>query len=1070
MPLATPTLLSPFDASYSTNTSPQVISGEFAVGVNQVYINDSPADVAIDLPNRKWSYRTPTLVEGNNVFRIRAYNGIEFSPELVLSINYTSGVNQNFAPVPPSGFYTRSYVNAIELVIEVPKTVTLLPGAPVGFNFYYATESGLDFERLNTTPIRTVSNVLRKEIETAEEFLPITDQAIFEGTPGNFEVERKVTTTTYQDTYQYIYKHTPSSLVPLDATVPAFYYATAIYIDDLDKVEVESLPSLEVATHVVGVDLDIRGLPERTREDMIADYIDFLYDTDSRLDTAPGTATRDFYIEPFAYEVEKLRFLVDFYSRCQSFVALVDLDDNDRDEISDPVSSSAYKTRLKVALGVREDFEVQRVIDEAFDRLAGNLGVSRSQPTFAKGLVKVSVQQVTSDIVVQQGAVFSSLSDPFAGTTPVYFSADFGASITLESSPSFYNSETGFFEMFVSVTALEPGPNSNVPAGFIERAVSGVIGGPVLVSNDNPTRSGQGQESNYTLAQRCYFALVGVDSGTAGGYTFDSMAISGVDYVQVVSSGDDLMVRDIITVPTITNGTIQNVDTHVWGTVDLYVQGSSTAIATDTVAYISPQREDELFKVEDSVMFQFRATNPAITQATPISEVFRVYNATRQESYDLTGLTIIGGAFINLDENSTINQDIGLCDTDVIRVDYAYRQIGNLYFTNQPMIDIISIEGEVSGNLSNNYNLVRNSHPLYEGRSNQAGDYLEIFYNEENDKPSGDFISSVDSVTLLEEYTTTLTKFGIVIDSVTVRSSNNAILYTAGVDYNLVMPTSEFPKLRISRIRTGSIPNAASVNVAYQHGENITVRYSYYATPSLVDNTLSDKHIDADVLVKMGLENKVDVGAIVVMRRQAIEAQVDLLIKSRINTFFSRLRMGESVHPSDIYSVIDSTPGVDFVIQPLTKLYRQADNYIIDEQLPTTSWNQYGLDVVRSYITANPVLRFTVAELGGKYREIQGGPGYEKRIVGVRDGATFYEQVDSESLVTKGPSRCFIRTDGKIVVSTKDGLPPTNRIVYATYFTAEGTGSQSVYASKSELLLPGEINIRLIPFESRFNV
>ena len=1055
-----PVITAPFGGQdFTTNAFEHVMTGTAEAGVIQVYVNGSAFNVDYDLSTFEWSYNVSSLVDGANTFEVVSFDGTSFSAATTIVISFYPADSLEAIPIAPTGISTQSYIDKIDVMVTRPLNVDAA-SLPVGYNFYYSTQSGLSFRKLNETPVEIPSVILPGTLEILEEQLPEAQVTDYENLTGDFTIESRLVTDVTQEVGSFVYSHTAESPIPLQLNSLAYYYITAVYLDTNTNTLVESAPSIELVTQAISVDQTVRGLPPVSRADIATDYISWVIDTDPEIDVIPGTTTRDIYIEPFANEAEKMRFLIDFNSRSNSFITLIALDDADGDGVSDPVASSEYKRKLKIAMGSFDDATVQRVIDEAFEKLANNYNVGRLTASTARGSVTLSTANLRSDVIVQRGAVFSTEADFDAGNFATFFTADIGLSMLLENSADFYNPATGRFELTIPVSAQTPGRGGNVEAGTINTIVSGVTG-IVDVTNQLSARFGEDEESNISLAERGLLALVGVDSGTKGGYLFNALQISGVQSVEVVSSGDVEMVRDLVFV--------DNAWRHVWGTVDVYVQGEGLTEATDSFAFSNPEIEAERFSVESTALLQFGALNTDITADSPIYEVTSVRNLTRSgQSYDLTGYSIIGGAVIDLDESLPTNQTIGICDTDIIRVDYKYRRTGVLVFSKQPVDSVLEITGDLSGDLQNNFNLIRTSHPLFLGRSTRAGDYLELFYD--NNKPVAGTQSTTDTISMIEEFPVSLSKVGVLNSSIVVTSEDTLITYVENVDYELLLPTTITPQTRVRRKKEGSIVNGSIAKVTYNHSENFTVKYSYEQVPTRVlDFYEQTKHIDADVVVKSTLKSAIDIDAVVVKRASYNASVVDVNVRKSIARFISALRNGDAVHESDIFRYMDASDGVDFVINPLNKLSKADNTLVLDEQLPQTGWELLQNDVVRSYITTDPVLQFQTLDKGARDFTLNGGPGYERRIVGVREGNMFYPQVETEFEVSRIPGSSYIRSDGRIVVSFVNEetnftttLAPDTRDLYATYYAYNETGARSIFSARNELLTLGTLNLRVI--------
>lgn len=1062
MSILPPTITLPFSGSdFTTNVEVQEFRGTAESGTIQVYVNGSAIGVDFDLNTLEWSYTSQPLNEGANIFTFKSFDGIAFSSEISQQITFTPAETIESTIQPPTGIGYRAYINFIDVTVQ--QSLAVRPAQiPVGYNFYYSTTPSSNFLKLNTEPVRTPSEVVRTVLETNEETLPDQTLVEFEQLGGTFVKKSVVRTEVYQEVGRFVFRHTPTSRVPLDTRVPAYYFVTAVYYDAQNRREIESVPSEEIVARAIVIDTTIRGLPQRTRSDISTDYIDYVYQTDPSLDLSPGSIVREIYIEPFSVELEKALFLADFYSRTQSFVTLVQIDDADGDGISDPVSSSLYKQRLKVALGFVSDEEVQRVIDEAFRKLAANLNVPPQRSSRARGFVVLQVANLVSDIFVSRGAVFSTTPDQDLGIPAIFFVSEVSTQMLRSRASEYFNPSTGFFELTIPVIAQDPGSQGNVGPGLINRIVSGVTG-TALVSNTSSTTFGSDEEGNIALAERSLLAFVGADSGTRGGYLFNTLKVGGVINAKVVGGGDPLMVRDLIPVAQNSFSELRGLPAvkHVWGTVDIYVQAVGLASATETFAVFNPRIEEERFNIESTTLLQFSTNNIDVTQDTPISEVLRVVNFTRDEEYDLTNLSIIGGRVIVLDPTLPTNQEIGICDTDIVRVDYRYQAKKDFVFTNQPVEGILSVTGELSGDLSNNFNLYRRSHPLYEGMSTKAGDYLSLF--SANGKPSAELQTTEDLINMIEEYPVPLSRAGILENTIVVTSLDGATVYQENVDYVILRPSEENPRLRVRRRSSGSIPNASQVLVSFEHGENISVTYTYQAVPRRVAESLEEfRHITADVLVKNSLRSPVNIEAILVKRPGFSDEVTDFNVRSAVNRFFSGLKMGDAIHESDIVAIMDNTDAVDFVVVPLTLLNRADNTLIMDEPFPNATWSVLNSDISTSYISDSPILQYKTVDKGGNEVSLGEDAGKEFRIVGVRDEYVIYNQVSSEFEVSRGFGRSYIRADGRVVVSTQDGSDPTGRDLRGTYYTFGETGSRSIFAAPNEVLILGTLNLRIL--------
>lgn len=378
MPILAPVIVDPFaGVNFTTNVEVQTFRGTSDTGTIQVFVNGSAFGVTFTILTGEWSYETAPLTDGPNTFKVKGWDGISFSPEITQIIEYAPSETILATIAPPTAISFRAFKDAIDILVE--QSLSTSPAfIPVGYNFYYSQTGGTGFIKLNTLPIRTPSEVIKNILDRTEEVIPDQTMISYEQLGGTFVKRATLVTEVYQEIGRFIYRHDTTSSIQLNPTIPAYYFITALYYDEDLNIEIESVPSEELVAQAISIDTTIRSLPRRTRTDVASDYINYVFETDPTIDLSPGSIVREIYIEPFANEVEKLLFLIDFYSRAQSFITLVQVDDADGDGISDPVASSEYKQRLKIAMGFVSDDEVQRVIDEAFSKLSGNLNIPRA--------------------------------------------------------------------------------------------------------------------------------------------------------------------------------------------------------------------------------------------------------------------------------------------------------------------------------------------------------------------------------------------------------------------------------------------------------------------------------------------------------------------------------------------------------------------------------------------------------------------------------------------------------------------------------------------------------------------
>ena len=167
------------------------------------------------------------------------------------------------------------------------------------------------------------------------------------------------------------------------------------------------------SVEVSGSPIDIRdataGLPVTSDEELTEEMLASIFDADPDASVQAGSAIRDLFVDPLVSEVSRTRFVLDFTYRATNFISLLGIDDPLNSGGSIPVASSSYKQTLKDALFLDTDTQVQNLIDQAFQRLAQNLGITRREGSKARGEVVFFTTSVpTFDLDIPQGLILSN--------------------------------------------------------------------------------------------------------------------------------------------------------------------------------------------------------------------------------------------------------------------------------------------------------------------------------------------------------------------------------------------------------------------------------------------------------------------------------------------------------------------------------------------------------------------------------------------------------------------------------------------------------------------------------------
>jgi hypothetical protein len=719
-------------------------------------------------------------------------------------------------------------------------------------------------------------------------------------------------------------------------TDPLYYVVTAVYL--IDNVEYESVMSSEVAAAPMVVTPAVAMLPTVSRQQIVRDTSLAIFRSHPEADIKPGSILRDTVIDPFSTEAERIRFILGFVQAAQTSATLLPIDDPGGTGESIPVAQSEYKIALKQAFFLRDNDSVQNMIDNMFDHLAARRGVVRGTGKRGQGEVTIFVAtRPQTDITIPVGTIVTGGSMTFRTTSQ--------ATISTTGGLSFYSPTTGRYFTRAFIQAADTGSAGNVAPGQI-RSISGVASG-VQVLNEAATFGGTDIESNRDLATRADGVLSAVDSGTYRGLNQTAVDVPGVRQVNVVDAGHSLMMRDYDT----------TLGKHTGGKVDVWVRGDSFATVSDSFAFTfetvtgSPDNQFEPVGMVSNL--RFRAVNSKLTDDNPIIEMlsypalgYVFKNQTTGQVFDLTDAVIEAPDKVVL--SPAYNDSTNLHYTDVYTGAYRYRT-GSIYtFTRQPVTDIVSLVGEVSGTIpSSDYKLFKGSDPLDLGRSPEAGDYMQVIQS-----PGVEALTSIPSstpVTVTDEHhvylgnTEYLNSLGILPLTVHIWNIDKSVEYRGPYtpsalgdkDFTFVNQDGETP-MGFRATATARFLDGDELLVTYDHDEVFTITYDTNALVGLTQQAIdNNRHITADVLVKDAMAVGVNIKATVVIDRNHVVTKVDGNVRTNLARLFGAMALGQPVRQSDIIGAIDGATGVSYVVSPLTQMCKSDNSQVVREFLLT---------------------------------------------------------------------------------------------------------------------------------------
>ncbi len=1028
---------------YATNIAEQTLSGTTVPEAKEIRVNGSLAGVSYTPGESVWAW-TGILQEGDNTINVTAIENQTETPSPPATIVVTLIQRDDFITVsPPTGVQVLRYIDQMESVnTQNPEPNTL------GYNYWVSTSSGgIDGQYVK------INKQLVVDYTDFEDETTLLNRT--QDTAGNIRVTTITEEIRRQFFYSYIFTQARFTEMVEDGDLPAvtfsqntpfFFVVTAVIYDPVLAEVTESANSIELQSAPLSITTGIVDLPARTQTDIILTFSQELLTADDNIDTKPGTVMRDM-IDPISEEMARLYVIQDFIARSNSVSGMLDFDDADGDGVSDPVSTSLQKRALQVALNLADDEVVQQLIDDQFDKLGSNVNVIRREATPAVGQVVFYIDSApVRNMTVNEGSVVTSLGDLDEGIPSESYQTLATKTLEAANAEQYWNSQTNRYELELDVEALNAGETGNTDS-YTVTVISSGADSDFLVENPNPISFGRDIESNRDMATRIQLAMYS-DTGTEGGYAKVAAGVQGVRRVRIEKAGDPLMRRDYDEIR----------EKHVGGKVDVYIQGSREERVTDQVAFsfesiVSGQgtQTGELFSIVNAASFQFKTLNPRVTAHTPIFDVTRVYNATRGHEYDISGYEIIGeGTTIDLDENKPVNITIGLASADVIRVDYKFRSSDVFVLESQPVLEIVSVVGQISGELtSDNWELVALQDPLEEGGSTIASDGVRIKFA--NDLPLTEFqtISDEAHVMILDK-DEPLDYLGVDPTSIVVKNSAKTTTYVVNVDYTISTGTDTDPTT-IRMLESGRISNGEEVLVSYVAIENFTVTYTTNGLLHDVQDELDEfKHACADAIAKQSIENEVDFSFTVIPKSGVTNTQdLTATIRTAIANYVSQLPIGGLLTQSAVITIVEGVDDVDYVIVPFARMVKADDSFTVRDQVGKTSWEVFNEGVTTSYITVAAVLTYETVDKGGP----------ENLFRGIFEDTMPLVLQDDVIQVSEGSGRGYIRSDGKLVVSTIDGQLPDNKFFEAAYFVEGETGAEDIAVASVENLKVGSLTI-----------
>jgi hypothetical protein len=531
------------------------------------------------------------------------------------------------------------------------------------------------------------------------------------------------------------------------------------------------------------------------------------------LDLSPRSELRDLMIDPVAIELSNMSVREWFSRVSQSVSGLAQIDNTSGNGISDPFNSSSIKQQISRAYGLNAD-DTQTFIDNQFNVLGERAGLTRLGATSSVVTITFyTYVKPTSSVTFPVGLVVSTVAD--SQTPALNFTTTGSASISANSINTYYDPVNGWWAVSVPASCQSSGSNTNVGAGTINNIGTGAPSG-WYCTNLVAAAFGQDDEINSSFAARILTRLnTGVDSGTRNGYRTTALATPGIVSAIIVAAGDTEMLRDWDSIR----------QKHVYGCVDIYTRGTSFSEQDEVIAF-QYQNTGTFGTTSTYIKLSSINKNTLNAQIPNFSTLpYPLYQAIQLLVTGSNGSFYLGlknsqfdnvNGYLILNPNDFAYQVVGDSlsqvsvplvlngspATNKAAIASLSTQTGSTTYqllaryqspltdtpAFQPIISVNSVIGQsnLTGTVATNLiNLIHTSDFLLNGGSNQAGDIVNV--STTTTTPLTKTITAISGtlVTIDSGMSVTVDINGNLGNVVSVRSSDQSILYGFGTDYTI---------------------------------------------------------------------------------------------------------------------------------------------------------------------------------------------------------------------------------------------------------------------------------------------
>jgi uncharacterized phage protein gp47/JayE len=502
-------------------------------------------------------------------------------PGTVTQDGGTTWKNMGFYEVSPTvGFTVIPFVSGSSAVIGPPSGISsyksqvacrvewLMPTFPgtMGTKVMLSTDpAGVSPPYVQYGDVVPTSAVSRTSIQVIDS----STSTSYDPTTG----KQVITTVNQTQEFTYNYVDIPPSAV--NGAAKFYAMLSTVVQDPVSSVVFESQQNGPVTCGFADLSLvsptDFLAL--QRKEDIAGRLIAYMTQLYPDLDLTPRSEPRDLLIDPVAIELSNMSVREWFARVSQSVSAMSQVDNASGSGTSDPFNTSSVKQQISRAFGLSAN-DTQTLIDKQFDILGESVGLVRGGATSSVvTLTFYTYVKPTVTVSFPVGILCATVPD---GNTPsLTFMTTGSAVVDKGSAASFYDPVNGWWAVSVPASCQTAGSTTNAGAGTIRTIGSGAPAG-WNITNPVAATFGQDDEINSKFASRIAVRQVtGVDSGTRDGYLTAALATPGVVAGEVVAAGDVEMQRDWDPIR----------QKHVFGCVDVYVQGNTSSEEDDIVAF-----------------------------------------------------------------------------------------------------------------------------------------------------------------------------------------------------------------------------------------------------------------------------------------------------------------------------------------------------------------------------------------------------------------------------------------------------------------------------------------------------